>query len=456
MRQRPRPRTDSGRLLLVVPRLPLTSTDRPLRALISGFARFRHVDLLPAGPSAVEQSYLRSLGPRASLFETSARENVLPRCMAAVARGNYDAVVVVDDVHTRGVVEEVKKVYRLPIVLVIFGRGVGLERPEALLCGDGFLAPRRAREHSARQTCAADEIWAIGPGAPVAQNRFVRRPAAGAAWMASRLRRLQRHKPKNGLTTIIVPCFNGLRYTLECLAAVARHTPPPYEILVVDNGSSDGTADRVRRLPGVRVIRNKTNRGFAAAINQGMKAARGPYLVWLNSDVLVTPGWLERMIACADQAPWVAAVGPCTDVTVGPQRVAAPAFKNDRDLLMFSQAWSLKNERQAEGVQRLTGFCLLLKREALKQVGYLDERFGVGTYEEFDYCLRLRQAGYDLVVARDVFVRHYGHKSFRSFAAMAEQARLNREIFLDKWCRQALGFLDELHPAGAALDSPAS
>ncbi|NNN05633.1 MAG: glycosyltransferase family 2 protein [Elusimicrobia bacterium] len=456
MRQSQRPRVDEGRLLLVVPRLPLASKDRPLRELIAALARTRRVDLLPAGPSAAETSYLRSLGPRAALIETSAQEGVLTRCRAAAARGVYDAVVIVDDAQTRGVVEELNKALRLPIVLAILGRAEGHERPEALLSGDGFWAPRRAREKSARQTCAAGEIWAIGTGTPVTQNRFVRRPASGAAWMASRLRRLRNNKAKIGLTTIIVPCFNGLRYTLECLAAVARHTPQPHEILVVDNGSSDGTADRVRRLSGVRLIRNKTNRGFAAAINQGMKAARGRYLVWLNSDVIVTPGWLDGLIACADQAPWVAAVGPCTDVTVGPQRVPAPAFKNDRDLLMFSQAWSLKNERQSEGVQRLTGFCLLLKREAIKQVGYLDERFGIGTYEEFDYCLRLRQAGYDLVVARDVFVRHYGHKSFRNFAAMAEQARLNREVFLDKWCRQALSFLDELHPADTEIDASAS
>ena len=70
-------------------------------------------------------------------------------------------------------------------------------------------------------------------------------------------------------------------------------------------------------------------------------------------------------------------------------------------------------------------------------------------HEEFDYCLRLRQAGYDLAVARDVFVRHHGHKSFRSFAAMAEASRRNRDIFLDKWCRQALSFLDDVNPAAA-------
>ncbi|MEQ1920591.1 MAG: glycosyltransferase family 2 protein, partial [Elusimicrobiota bacterium] len=290
-------------------------------------------------------------------------------------------------------------------------------------------------------SCAADETWAFGPG----------RARPKAAWIAARLSAIRRARTPRALTSIIIPCVDGLRWTRECIAAVKRHTKTPYEIILVDNASSDGTGAWARRA-GARVIRNKTNLGFAKAINQGMAAARGRWFVWLNNDVVVTPGWLERLIDCAERAPWIAAVGPCTDVTVGFQRVSAPPFKNERDLLMFSEAWAMRHAGQAEGVHRLTGFCVLVKREAVRLVGVLDERFGLGTYEEFDYCLRLRQAGYDLAVARDVFVRHHGHKSFGSFTAMASLARRNRELFLDKWCRQALSFLDDVNPtaAGAA------
>ncbi|MDE2490205.1 MAG: glycosyltransferase family 2 protein, partial [Elusimicrobia bacterium] len=270
-----------------------------------------------------------------------------------------------------------------------------------------------------------------------------------AAWIARRLAALGRPRPSRALTSIIVPCYNGLRYTRECLESVARHTPVPHEVIVVDNASTDGTAEWVRRRPRVRLIRNATNRGFAAAINQGMRAARGSRLLWLNSDAVVTPGWLERLLACADRAPWIGAVAPCTDEIDGPQRVPAPAFASARDLDLFAQAWALKNDGIGEGVARLTGFCFLLKREAMDRVGLLDERFGVGTYEDFDYCLRLRQAGYDLVVARDAFVRHHGHKTFGGFEAMAARAAANRELFLDKWCRQAMTFLDDFNSVAA-------
>jgi GT2 family glycosyltransferase len=417
----------AARILLVLPRGGARAARR-LGAELGSRWDVERIEGSGAGPAAAE-----ALGARA-------RE--------ALAARSYEAIIVVDGPDTRACLASLREFSRVPIVLAILGRAAGDERPSATQSGGGFAEPRRERERLERQTCAADETWAFGPGPARSEGGFSRRPRPEAAWMASRLRAVGRARKRRALTSIIVPCVDGLRWTRECLEAVKRHTKSPYEIILVDNASTDGTGAWARRA-GARVIRNKTNLGFAKAINQGMTAARGRWLVWLNNDVVVTPGWLERLIDCAERAPWIAAVGPCTDVTVGFQRVDAPQFKNARDLAMFSEAWALRHAGRAEGVPRLTGFCVLVKREAVRLVGLLDERFGLGTYEEFDYCLRLRQAGYDLAVARDVFVRHHGHKSFRSFEAMAEAARRNRELFLDKWCRQALSFLDDVNPAAA-------
>ncbi len=411
--------------------------------------------LLPRKTGADAKRLARELGRRWTVDRLVAAGNSPAAADALAARGreaiaarSYAAVIVVDGPASRACLPALREFARVPLVLAILGREPGAERPSAPLSGDGFAAPRRERERLERQSCAADEIWAFGPGAARAEGAFFRRARPDAAWIAARLRAAGRARAPRALTSIIVPCVDGLRWTRECLEAVAKHTTVPHEVIVVDNASADGTGAWARR-SGARVIRNRTNLGFAKAINQGMTAARGRWLVWLNNDVVVTPGWLERLIACAERAPWIAAVGPCTDVTVGFQRVQAPAFKNARDLAAFSEAWALANAGRAEGVHRLTGFCVLVKRDAVRLVGLLDERFGLGTYEEFDYCLRLRQAGYDLAVARDVFVRHHGHKSFKGFAAMADQARRNRELFLDKWCRQALSFLDDVNPAAS-------
>ena len=107
------------------------------------------------------------------------------------------------------------------------------------------------------------------------------------------------------LTSIIIPCWGQLEFTRQCLAALKEHTRPAWELIVIDNGSNDGTA---AYLAGVRdmasvpvtVVTNLTNLGFPAAINQGLRLARGEYLVLLNNDVVVTDGWLDQLIALAN------------------------------------------------------------------------------------------------------------------------------------------------------------
>ena len=104
-----------------------------------------------------------------------------------------------------------------------------------------------------------------------------------------------------GLTSIIIPCWGQLEFTRQCLAALKSHTRRPWELIIVDNGSTDGTPDYLAGVSDmanmpVTVVTNATNRGFPAAVNQGLKAARGEYLVLLNNDVVVTDGWLEQLV----------------------------------------------------------------------------------------------------------------------------------------------------------------
>jgi transposase len=108
-----------------------------------------------------------------------------------------------------------------------------------------------------------------------------------------------------GLTSIIVPCWNQLEFTQQCLAALKTHTGPSWELIVIDNGSTDGTGlylagARDLAAVAVTVISNTTNLEFPAAINQGLQLARAEYLVLLNNDVVVTDGWLDQIIALAN------------------------------------------------------------------------------------------------------------------------------------------------------------
>ena len=105
-----------------------------------------------------------------------------------------------------------------------------------------------------------------------------------------------------GLSSVIIPCWNGLEFTRKCIGALMRQTGPSWELIVVNNGSTDGTGDYLAGVQDaspvpVTVIANATNRGFPAAINQGLQYARGEYLVLLNNDVVVTDGWLDQLKA---------------------------------------------------------------------------------------------------------------------------------------------------------------
>lgn len=252
---------------------------------------------------------------------------------------------------------------------------------------------------------------------------------------------------RNSLSSIIIPCWNNFRYTRACVESVLSRTEGVFELILVDNGSTDQTARWMRSLASdarIKTILNPRNLGFAKAVNQGMRAAQGDSLIWLNNDTVVPPGWLAKLRAAIRSDPSLGAVGPVTNACEGPQRIKLPKSFRLSHLPFFAEAFSLKNKGWVERVNRLIGFCLLLRREAVERVGLLDERFGLGCYEDFDYCLRLRQAGYELAVAADAFVYHHGHKSFPDEEARLSHSLANRKIFIDKWCRKAMIFLDEL------------
>lgn len=240
------------------------------------------------------------------------------------------------------------------------------------------------------------------------------------------------------MTSIVVPVCGGLSDLRRCLQSVRRHTALPHELIVVDNGSPAGVRRYLAGLPGARVLRNARNLGFARAVNQGMRAARGRRLLWLNSDAVVTPGWLEGLLGHLDADPGLGAVAPMTDGTVVPAQRLRPSPEALGDLPRFAAAWSLGRRGRRTLVPWVNGFCFLLHRRALEKVGWLDEGFGKGPMEDRDYCLRLRLAGFRIAVAGDVFVRHLCNRTFHRLFRKEDVRRWTEQAarrFLRKWER---------------------
>lgn len=248
--------------------------------------------------------------------------------------------------------------------------------------------------------------------------------------------------------SVVIPVYNAPAELRVCLASLERTALKGYELILVDNASGPETRRLISARRGAVKIRNRSNLGFAKAVNQGLAAASGDYIAVVNSDVAFFDGGLQGLAACLDSDPLAGAVGPLTNRTVGVQRVVLePALEKSADSLKtFAQAMRLKFPGDSFEVHRLVGFCFMLRREAYLSVGRLDERFVTGCYEDIDYSLRLRQAGWKLKVAKDVFVWHRHHASFSGHEHFHSCAVKNREVFVDKWCRKALEFLDELDP----------
>jgi GT2 family glycosyltransferase len=235
------------------------------------------------------------------------------------------------------------------------------------------------------------------------------------------------------LVSIIIPTFNHRALTEQCVASIRGATTVPHEILIVDNGSTDGTAAWARG-QGLRVIANGENRGFPAACNQGIRAAEGQYFLLLNNDTVVSAGWLERLLAHAAGCPDAGLVGPATNFASNCQQIEV-SYTTQEGFLAFAERLAKEREGQAEEVEFLVGLCLLIPRVVVEHVGLLDERFGLGNYEDNDYSLRIRIGGYRLLWARDVFIHHEGHQSFRRLGREEFDTLLatNRRRYQDKW-----------------------
>lgn len=213
----------------------------------------------------------------------------------------------------------------------------------------------------------------------------------------------------NGLTSIIIAVHNHLEETQRCIRSIYEFTAKPYEIIIVDNASSDGTASWLVTLPEIKVIKNRENEGFSKAINRGISLATGEEILIIHNDVIVTPKWLDYMREALYSSDEIGAVGP---ISYGAEPIQQPdaieEYKTIEQLNKFAVSIAKKAKLRWQQTMVLGSFCLLLKREVIDSVGELDEQFSPYYHEKSDYAFRMLKKGYRLTVSRKAFVHHTG------------------------------------------------
>jgi GT2 family glycosyltransferase len=240
--------------------------------------------------------------------------------------------------------------------------------------------------------------------------------------------------------SVVVVTYNNLSFNRVCLESLLTRTDwPNLELFFVDNASSDGTRpwlEEQRRTSPVplTVIANPENRGFAAAANQGLSAATGDFLCLLNNDTVVTKGWLSSLVAHLQSDARLGLIGPSTNEIANEAKVPV-GYQDLSQIDAWARDFTERNGGRRVTMPMLAMFCIALRRTVFGEIGALDERFGIGMFEDDDYCRRMRQAGYAIACARDSFVHHRGRASFSKLGEKRYLAifRENERRYREKW-----------------------
>lgn len=222
----------------------------------------------------------------------------------------------------------------------------------------------------------------------------------------------------------VIVTKNQVDYTRQCIESILAHTQQPFRLILVDNASTDGTRryyeELKSKLPpsgAISVILNETNVGYLLGVNQGLKMATASYVLLCNNDIVFYPNAVAEMVRIAELDPRFGLVNP-----------------NSNEFGFGG--YDLKKVESLSGSYRerchISGFCALLKREVVERIGFYDEAYSPGYFEEMDYSERAKRAGFLCVVAGGAYVYHYGSRSFLPKEKQEAWAK-NRELFTKKW-----------------------
>ena len=243
--------------------------------------------------------------------------------------------------------------------------------------------------------------------------------------------------------SIILLTYNNLDYTKKCIESI-RKFANNYEIIVVDNNSTDDTVKWLKEQNDIKYILNSENKGFPAGCNQGIKIAKKENDIFLlNNDTVIMPNSIFdlRMGLYSDKR--VGATGSVSNKVSNCQQIKVKYDDLD-GYFKYSLRNNITNESTYEKRFKLVGFAMMIKRKVLDKVGLLDERFTPGNYEDDDISVRILLEGYSLLLCKDSYIHHFGSVSFgKNLNSFWNVLNVNSKKFQQKWGFEANNFSKE-------------
>ncbi|MEE8076067.1 MAG: glycosyltransferase family 2 protein [Candidatus Binatia bacterium] len=226
--------------------------------------------------------------------------------------------------------------------------------------------------------------------------------------------------------SLVIPVHNQVHYTEQCVTSIACWTDVPYELVIVDNASTDGTGEILSRLDA-KVITNPSNLGCAKAWNQGILVSQGQVIGILNNDIVVTPGWLSGLLRFMDHKG---------------HGIVSPAAREGR-LDYDLEQYAADFVQRCAGASRATiyGSCMLIHRKVFDRIGLFDEGFSYGGCEDVDFLWRAQLSGFSVGTTGAVLIHHFGMVTQEAIKRMGQKyyPEANQSHFLTKWKRTVRG-----------------
>ena len=255
-------------------------------------------------------------------------------------------------------------------------------------------------------------------------------------------------KTMNPKVSVVVLTYNNLKLNKLCIESIFSNTAyPNYELIVVDNLSTDGTRKylselQTHNIPNLKIILNDVNLGFAGGNNIGIKESDGDYVVLLNNDTIVTRGWMISLVKHLENDRTLGMSGPVTN-SIGNEAQITASYSTVDEMRNFAYryTWDHMGESFQNKINMLAMFAICIRREVIEKCGFLDESYSIGMFEDDDYCQAVKNSGYGLCIAEDAFVHHFDGSSFKRFEKKDYDTLFNknRQIYEQKWSTKWIG-----------------